>query len=253
MNAICTSANKASLLCCSNLLCVMHAAVHPRNVYAVLEEPLPPSSSSGKLKKKKGKEDPKVAAAEAAVIAAQLAASTVVRIKSVDGLGTTTICHQVGCHTRSWILGGVLLSQMSCFHCHCSLPQRQKKCFALLPDLQQVGWGRGRGLQCCTHLTIASGIVQSAIYPLSWGRFILTMIYYVLAWLSLIGWLALQVSLSGDVPVGLHGGPLLGVALKRMTASGAELSGEEASPVLQFYSWNGINKVRMDSCWWPAT
>lgn len=90
-----------------------------RNVYAVLEEPLPPSTSSGKLKKKKGKEDPKVAAAEAAVIAAQLAASTVVRIKSVDGLGTTTVCHQVGWHTRSWIPGAVLLSHMSCFHCHC--------------------------------------------------------------------------------------------------------------------------------------
>lgn len=56
--------------------------------------------------------------------------------------------------------------------------------------------------------------------------------------------LLLQVSLSGDVPVGLHGGPLLGVALKRMTSSGAELSGEDASPVLQFYSWNGISKVR---------
>lgn len=53
----------------------------------------------------------------------------------------------------------------------------------------------------------------------------------------------LQVSLSGDVPVGLHGGPLLAVALKRMTSSGVELSGEEASPVMQFYSWNGINKV----------
>jgi hypothetical protein len=53
----------------------------------------------------------------------------------------------------------------------------------------------------------------------------------------------LQVALSGDVPVGLHGGPLLGIAMKRMTSSGAELSGEEASPVLQFFSWNGVSKV----------
>lgn len=55
--------------------------------------------------------------------------------------------------------------------------------------------------------------------------------------------LCLQVALSGDVPVGLHGGPLLGIAMKRMTSSGAELSGEEASPVLQFFSWNGVSKV----------
>ena len=52
-----------------------------------------------------------------------------------------------------------------------------------------------------------------------------------------------QVELQGDVPCGLHGGPLLGVALKRMTASGAELSGEDASPVMQFFSWNGVSKV----------
>jgi hypothetical protein len=31
--------------------------------------------------------------------------------------------------------------------------------------------------------------------------------------------------------------------MKRMTSSGAELSGEEASPVLQFFSWNGVSKV----------
>lgn len=50
-------------------------------------------------------------------------------------------------------------------------------------------------------------------------------------------------ALHGDVPCALHGGPLLGVALKRMTSSGAELSGEDASPVMQFYSWNGVSKV----------
>lgn len=73
---------------------------------------------------------------------------------------------------------------------------------------------------------------------------------------------AAQVPLSGDVPVGLHGGPLLGVALKRMTSSGAELSGEEASPVLQFYSWNGVTKVssptlkwvtKLGACRWKAS
>lgn len=58
----------------------------------------------------------------------------------------------------------------------------------------------------------------------------------------------LQVQLSGDVPCGLHGGPLLGVALKRLTAAGAELSGEEASPVMQFFSWNGITKVCVCVC-----
>jgi hypothetical protein len=57
-----------------------------------------------------------------------------------------------------------------------------------------------------------------------------------------------QVALSGDVPVGLHGGPLLGVAMKRLTSSGAELSGEEASPVLQFFSWNGVSKVGRCLC-----
>jgi hypothetical protein len=56
-------------------------------------------------------------------------------------------------------------------------------------------------------------------------------------------YVTMQVSLAGDVPCGLHGGPLLGVALKRLTSSGAELSGEDASPVLQFYSWNGVTKV----------
>lgn len=52
-----------------------------------------------------------------------------------------------------------------------------------------------------------------------------------------------QVALHGDVPCALHGGPLLGVALKRLTSSAAELSGEDASPVMQFYSWNGVTKV----------
>ncbi|KAF6235943.1 hypothetical protein COO60DRAFT_484505 [Scenedesmus sp. NREL 46B-D3] len=117
-----------------------------RNTFAVLEEPAPPLPSSSKSKKWKGrKEDPKAAAAEAAVLAAAIAGATVVRIKSLDGLGVSMVCHQV--------------------------------------------------------------------------------------------------ALSGDVPVGLHGGPLLGVAMKRMTSSGAELSGEEASPVLQFFSWNGVSKM----------
>eukprot|EP00878_Enallax_costatus_P029671 GHUV01032212.1.p1 GENE.GHUV01032212.1~~GHUV01032212.1.p1 ORF type:complete len:886 (+),score=247.65 GHUV01032212.1:482-3139(+) len=115
-----------------------------RNMFAVLEEPLPPAPSQGKPRKWK-KEDPKLAAAEAAVLAQTLAAATVVRIRALDGLGVSVVCQQV--------------------------------------------------------------------------------------------------ALSGDVPVALHGGPLLGIALKRMTSSGAELSGEEASPVLQFLSWNGINKV----------
>lgn len=57
-----------------------------------------------------------------------------------------------------------------------------------------------------------------------------------------------QMALHGDVPCGLHGGPLLGVAMKRMTSSGAELSGEDASPVMQFYSWNGVSKVCV--LWW---
>jgi hypothetical protein len=60
--------------------------------------------------------------------------------------------------------------------------------------------------------------------------------------------LPFQMTLHGDVPCGLHGGPLLGVAMKRMTSSGAELSGEDASPVMQFYSWNGVSKVRV--LWW---
>lgn len=55
--------------------------------------------------------------------------------------------------------------------------------------------------------------------------------------------LYVQVALHGDVPCALHGGPLLGVALKRLTSSAAELSGEDASPVMQFYSWNGVTKV----------
>lgn len=117
-----------------------------RNMFAVLEEPPPPAPSSSKSKKWGArKEDPKAAAAEAAVLAAAIAGATVVRIKSLDGLGVSMVCQQV--------------------------------------------------------------------------------------------------ALSGDVPVGLHGGPLLGIAMKRMTSSGAELSGEEASPVLQFFSWNGVSKL----------
>ncbi|GBF88621.1 hypothetical protein Rsub_01336 [Raphidocelis subcapitata] len=52
-----------------------------------------------------------------------------------------------------------------------------------------------------------------------------------------------QASLGGDVPVGVHGGPLLGVSYRRVTSSGAELSGEEASPVMQLWSWDGRTKV----------
>jgi len=52
-----------------------------------------------------------------------------------------------------------------------------------------------------------------------------------------------QVALSGDVPVGVHGGPLLGISYKRQTSSGSELSGEDASPVLQLWSWDGRTKV----------
>lgn len=58
---------------------------------------------------------------------------------------------------------------------------------------------------------------------------------------------AVQVGLHPDVPVGLHGGPLLGVAMKRGTSVGSELSGEEAAPVLQFYSWDGRTQVCMHS------
>jgi hypothetical protein len=53
-----------------------------------------------------------------------------------------------------------------------------------------------------------------------------------------------QVSLGGDVAVGVHGGPLLGISYKRLTASGAELSGEDTSPVMQLWSWDGRTKVR---------
>lgn len=66
--------------------------------------------------------------------------------------------------------------------------------------------------------------------------------------LLLCGLPPVQMALHGDVPCGLHGGPLLGVAMKRMTSSGAELSGEDASPVMQFYSWNGVSKVCV--LWW---
>jgi hypothetical protein len=52
-----------------------------------------------------------------------------------------------------------------------------------------------------------------------------------------------QVALSGDVPVGIHGGPLLGVSYARQTTSGSELSGEDASAVLQLWSWDGRTKV----------
>jgi hypothetical protein len=53
----------------------------------------------------------------------------------------------------------------------------------------------------------------------------------------------LQVALGGDVAVGVHGGPLLGISYKRLTASGAELSGEDTSPVMQLWSWDGRTKV----------
>ena len=52
-----------------------------------------------------------------------------------------------------------------------------------------------------------------------------------------------QVAVGADVPVGVHGGPLLGVSYKRTTTAGAQLSGEDASPVLQLWSWDGRTKV----------
>lgn len=77
------------LLPCPGLLCV-------RDVFAVLDEP-PPNlpSVGGKPKKLKKKESERRAAAEAAAIAASMAAATVVRIKSLDGLGCSTVCPQV--------------------------------------------------------------------------------------------------------------------------------------------------------------
>lgn len=66
---------------------------------------------------------------------------------------------------------------------------------------------------------------------------------------------SMQASLGGDVPVGVHGGPLLGVSYRRATSSGAELSGEETSPVMQLWGWDGRTKVGQSrvggSCgWW---
>ena len=52
--------------------------------------------------------------------------------------------------------------------------------------------------------------------------------------------------MSGDVPFNLHGGTLLGITFRRMTTTGVELSGEETSYVLQFFSWSGTHKV---GCW----
>lgn len=66
-----------------------------RDVFAVLEEPAPVLPAVGKGRKKKGKDSEKWAAAEAAAVAASMAAATVVRIKALDGLGCSTICHQV--------------------------------------------------------------------------------------------------------------------------------------------------------------
>jgi hypothetical protein len=39
---------------------------------------------------------------------------------------------------------------------------------------------------------------------------------------------------------------LLGITYQRATTAGVELSGEESSPVMQFYSWSGMHKV----CGW---
>lgn len=65
-------------------------------VFAVLEEPHPPAPAPGRTKKwSPRKEDARVAAAEAAAVAASLAASTVVRIRALDGLGASSMCHQV--------------------------------------------------------------------------------------------------------------------------------------------------------------
>jgi hypothetical protein len=52
-----------------------------------------------------------------------------------------------------------------------------------------------------------------------------------------------HVTLGGEVPAGLHGGGLLGITYQRATTAGVELSGEESSPVMQFYSWSGMHKV----------
>jgi hypothetical protein len=67
-----------------------------RDVFAVLEEPPPNLPAVGKPKKVKKKHSGKWAAAEAAASAASMAAATVVRIKALDGLGCSTVCHQVG-------------------------------------------------------------------------------------------------------------------------------------------------------------
>lgn len=87
-----------------------------RNMFAVLEEPPPPTPSSSKSKKWGArKEDPKAAAAEVAVLAAAIAGATVVRIKSLDGLGVSMVCQQVrrqqqqcaqGCRTSKSVRTG---------------------------------------------------------------------------------------------------------------------------------------------------
>jgi hypothetical protein len=85
-----------------------------RNVFAVLEEPPPPAPSSSKSKKWGGrKEDPKAAAAEAAVLSAAIAGATVVRIKSLDGLGVSLVCQQVRaqCSAAAAVAG---LAAMAC-------------------------------------------------------------------------------------------------------------------------------------------
>lgn len=66
-----------------------------RDVFAVLEEPPPNLPAVGKPKKVKKKDSEKWAAAEAAALAASMAAATLVRIKALDGLGCSTVCHQV--------------------------------------------------------------------------------------------------------------------------------------------------------------
>jgi hypothetical protein len=71
LSSICPT-SLANGLCCSN-------------TYAVLEEPAPAMPVQQKGKKKK-KEDPRVAAAQAAAVADAMAAATVVRIKSLDGM-----------------------------------------------------------------------------------------------------------------------------------------------------------------------
>jgi hypothetical protein len=78
--------------------CLTHAPalLCARDVFAVLDEPPPNLPSVGsKPKKLKKKDSERRAVAEAAAIAASMAAATVVRIKSLDGLGCSTVCAQV--------------------------------------------------------------------------------------------------------------------------------------------------------------